>query len=221
MDGSTRLAVYKNQIKLTFSNVTNKNRHWTTSVPGREIQYFHSASDGMYKMEALLECDTRRMFTLCSDRHYTTRSRWDTRAKEMGTILQHYETQDGNIYTLSNDIIMWIRDPTIVMYTSLTTQTCIWVKPVDKKCFLVVISNEKICIDPLLYRNVARDSSLFLNTYNPWKCEICKKMVPAHELYCRRCEKERYTRCSDMECYEPQMEGATQCSKCGIKLLVN
>jgi hypothetical protein len=51
--------------------------------------------------------------------------------------------------------------------------------------------------------------------YDQWKCTICLKMLPAHELECRHCSKERYWRCPEMTCMQAQWKGDEKCFDCG------
>lgn len=70
-----------------------------------------------------------------------------------------------------------------------------------------------------LMEHVANNTKLFTTIYSPWKCSLCLKMIPPHELECRHCRRERYTRCPDLVCMEAQQKRARVCWKCGIKLL--
>lgn len=218
MDGLTQLAEYKQKIKNLFFEYTAK-RTWITTATAKKVQRFQQSDGKVYKMEALLDCEPKRLFTLCADHHYTTRSAWDPHASEIGHVLEEFQTDDGRIYRLKRDVIQWIREHTITLFWSTTKCTGIWVKQVDQKSFLVIISNAPITTDPFHLEYVARDSYQYHSIYNPWKCQTCYKMVPAHELYCRNCQKERYVRCADLACYEPQLKDAKVCWKCKEPIL--
>jgi len=214
-DGLRRLDGYKEQIRRIFAQFTDKTQCWKTQTPGRHVQHFYCARSNLHKMEALLACSPDRLYQLCADRHYVTRSQWDGMAREMCPSQQeHFETRDGHIYVLTGDIVQWVRPASIVMFLTKRTQMCTWIKRVDDKAFLIVIANVKITLDTTAHQVVAQDLTRFNEIYRPWDCEFCRKSVPAHELYCRSCKKERYARCPDLACYEPQMKGATQCWKC-------
>ena len=83
------------------------------------------------------------------------------------------------------------------MFLAPKFEMCTWVKRVDEKAFLIVIATTKIAWNTAVYEQVARDLVRFNEIYRAWACEFCRKNVPAHELYCRSCKKERYARCLD------------------------
>ena len=114
-DGASRLAIYKKQIKKTFADFTNDTHKWVaTAISGSKVRHFTSP-EGLFKMEALLQCDPHRIFTLCSDRHMVTRSKWDTSKTPVGQVLEHFETLDGHIYRISGDMIQWVREPSLII----------------------------------------------------------------------------------------------------------
>ena len=213
MDG---LVQYKQRIKDFFVECTHPNLKWRTTEPGKKVQRFQA--DTLYKMEALLECDPKRAFVLCADHHYTTRSVWDPNAKQVARVMEHFATEDGDIYKLRDNTIQWIRKHSIIVFWNKEWRIIIWTRAVDEKCFLVCISNLPVALNVLLIERIARDSSIYLQTYNPWNCQTCRKQVPAHELYCRSCDTARFARCSDLACYEAQMRNATTCWKCKERL---
>lgn len=217
-EGLARLSVYKSQIRSVFTEFTDKKLQWRTEKPGTTVQEFTAGQ--LHKLEALLSCDPERLFKLVSDRHYVTRSQWDARAAEWCPLQQaHFETDDGSVYALAGEAIQWVRPKgRISLWVFPTCQVCAWVKPVDDKAFLIVISNRPITIDWACCQHICQDIVKFNQIYRPWPCAYCRKDVPAHELYCRQCKKERHKRCPDLACYEPQMENASECWKCKTKI---
>lgn len=220
-DGYSRLEQYKSLVQTAFTIMANPNRKWIKNK---------TSTDGFLKTECLLECDSNRFFTVCSDRYYETRSLWDKTAKKL-QVFEKFETEDGIIHFIQqNDFIgiQWIREPRLIVYRTLShpkhtykgpvQMMGIWIRSVDKtKTFLTIVSNYTHTMNITEMEVLVNNTPKFLTIYNPWKCKACTKMVPAHELECRGCRTPRFWRCQSLECYEPQMEHAKKCSFCGIK----
>lgn len=218
-DGFSRLEQYKNLIKTAYATAVNPRRTWDKN---------NRSKDGFYRTQLLLDCDAHRFFTLCADRHYETRSKWDHSCCSSMKVIEMFETEDGIIRFLKQDAfvgIQWVKEPTnIVMRTTPhpkhpwkgPTKTIVfWIKAVDKtKTFLTVISSGPLKMNFPQMEAFARNTIRYLAVYNPWKCS-CTKMVPPHELECRACRKARYWRCQNLECFEAQMEDAVKCAFCG------
>lgn len=222
-DGLSRCILYKGMIQTTFSVLTNKNLQWKE----KRRHEFQSCNGEFFKREQVLQCDANRLYVLCSDRHYETLVYWNAQAAQETQIREHFETVDGNIYYMDKTPlgfrgIQWNREPKIVLYRSVdefpVKMIGFWINVLeDYKTLLTVIANFTIPTDFKMLERVCRDSPLFLSIYNPWKCEICRKMVPAHEIECRICRRARYWRCQNLECYEAQMDKTDTCRHCGRK----
>ncbi len=219
-EGLARLREYKDIIRKTFAEFTDKALQWKTETPGAIVQMF--TTKHLYKLEALLTCCPDRLFRLVSDRHFVTRSQWDPHSADWCPLQEaHFETEDGSIYALTGQVTQWIRKKGRISLWdfNLTKRICVWVKSVDDKAFLIIISDHPIALDWITCQSICQDIVKYNAIYRPWSCPYCRKDVPAHELYCRQCKKERYKRCPDLGCYEPQMKDVEVCWKCKTKIL--
>lgn len=224
-----QLNSYKKLIKGTFSVLTDKSRIWKNVRPGYFVSF-----DNYFKLEVLLDCRTARLFQLFSDRHYVTRSQWDTTLREMSVVENFEKIGDGCIYITSRNYpeyvgLQWVRQDSLILHRSYPNHPalryngplvmeCVWLKTVDEdKTFVTIISNQKslLVFDPKPLEQLCKDSARFIEIYNPWQCPVCRKQVPSHELECRNCKTPRYLRCGNMKCFEAQMKGAKKCNYCG------
>lgn len=218
-DGLSKCIQFKAMIQTAFSILTNRKLRWKEQSPG------HFSTGELHKFEYVLKCDSNRLYSLCSDRHYETLIQWNASVAEHTRIVHHYETVDGKIYLMKKtplgfNGIQWCRDPKIVLYRSVDELPIkmigFWINALDDyKTFLTVICNYKTSIDHQMLERVCCDTPLFLSIFNPWKCSVCRKMMPSHELECRFCRRVRYWRCQNLQCYEAQRDKTTVCRLCG------
>jgi len=225
MDDSKRNENYKTLINSSFKTIKQ------FKFP-QDIIYEEPNKVKVYKgyVEAILSCDIDRLFKLLSDASFTTRSKWDYNLESCKVL----ETFDDNIqtvyfrrYGMSFVGVQWSRKYLIIFRTCLVpyhkfqnvniTQllTCIRIKLFDnKKCLLTIMGGQeedsKLLAKRILWmEHICNEDKLYYTIYDPWICLICNKQVPAHELECRTCLKERYRRCSN--CKEAMREECEYC----------
>lgn len=228
---------YKGVITKMFTEYQNLDE-WipTHSTEKDDIQFFES--DGKIKIVSLITCDFDRLCKLVSDISYNTRYQWDN-IKHL-QVIEEYEN-DLHIIRFNDYLgVHWYRK--LKKSATILFKTCthpihklvpeyageffIYIKEIDEtKCYISIITTIKMHREYEI-QNIQRVERLsndiirFNGIYNPWKCDVCRKNVPAHELECRNCKKERYKRCSDVGgCYEAQRKNSVYCDFCKMLLI--
>jgi hypothetical protein len=220
--GIARKRQYKRLVNNSFKSF-QKVIHWKILSEKDNVRIFES--DLYIKGEALLPKICQQFIcVLASDTNLQTRKQWDPNVKTL-QVLEFFETENGFMYYMTRQNtqgIQWTsknKDWTVFIShphpnfpnpASVNAEFCIWIKEMEKYSFLTLLykkqSEKKIKIDSIysrikLMENTAKDLKLCHLIYDPWMCDICVKLVPAHELECRLCKKERFGRCEELSCY--------------------
>lgn len=211
------------EIKKVYNHLKNQ-KDWKLEKVEENIQYFRNETH--IKTEAIVNLSKIRLMTMASDISCNTRCQWDPHVNMTLTVLEEHE--NVHVVGFNGTVgIQWKNDSFIV-YTTIvherynaTDKTrdeyLIWIKELDdKKCFFTCIG-----FRPYVKLNYMLKAN-YIEIYSPWDCKTCdKKKIPAHELECRQCKSERYTRCKDYKCYGPQQKGNLLCQYCGKELSEN
>jgi hypothetical protein len=224
--GLSRKREYKRLINRAFKSFQSIN-NWRVVSEKDNVRTFES--DNYTKGEGLLPKICQQFIpTLASDVNLQTRKQWDTSVHTL-LVLESFETENGYIYYMKRQNtqgIQWSsKDKNWVIFISLShpdygepildAEFCIWVKEMEKYCFLTIIYKKRtdsIYSRIKLMENVSRDLKLCHLIYDPWLCDICVRQVPAHELECRICKKERFGRCKELSCYRVLERGEEICN---------
>lgn len=226
--GLTRKREYKRLINSSFKSF-RAIKDWRLKSEKDNVQTYESA--GYTKGEAMLpKICQNYIYTLASDVNLQTRKQWDATVHKL-LVLESYETENGILYYMhrqNTQGVQWTsNNKSWVIFVSqshpdfgvpnLSAEFCIWIKEMEQYCFLTIIYKKTdIKADSIynrikLMENVSKDLKLCHQIYDSWKCDICVKPVPAHELECRICKKERFGRCKDVSCYRVLERGEKSC----------
>jgi hypothetical protein len=214
---------YKSEIKDVYKRLKSM-QGWKLIEEEDGIQYFRN--DTHVKTEAIVKFDLNKLITMASDISANTRMKWDPFTNGTLTSLEEYKTDDGVIHVVGFNGtvgIQWKRNNMIIYKTTkhkihnatvnVENEYMIWAKELDEgKCFFTCIGLKPYV--KLKYMLNAKYGEI----YSQWVCKICAKKLPPHELECRHCKTERFSRCKDKQCYEAQREGNVLCQFCNKKL---
>jgi hypothetical protein len=221
--GLSRKRQYKRLINQSFKSF-QKAISWKILSEMDNIRTFES--DLYIKGEALLPKICQQFIcTLANDTNLQTRKQWDPNIKTL-QVLEIFETENGYMYYMKRQNtqgIQWTsKTKEWTVFVShphpdfeckeefIPAEFCIWIKEMEKYTFLTLLykkqSDKKLKPDSIynrikLMENTAKNLKLCHLIYDPWMCDICVKPVPAHELECRVCKKERFGRCKELSCY--------------------
>ncbi len=226
MEGNLSTA-YKKQIKLLFTQLTAiGNWHFSGKV-GK----FNISTSGPYvKLECILDIECTMLTTALSDTSAITREQWDSRTHTLVRLcmfesnvelinwehslrIQYRRTSENENLILQSTAM----HPVYKSAPNAQHNDCLFLlKRAGDRTHLTYIG--LLDISPTILECELAVPRL-RGIYDTWKCLNCAHSgIPPHELECRNCKLERYRRCPDKRCFEPQKKDATKCELCKILL---